>query len=61
MNTHRRSTSISLGDLVALAVDAAEATVPDPGLATALATVTVNAMVRDSRRRRPTVPERCAA
>lgn len=61
MNTDRRSNFISLGDLVALAIDAAETAVPDPRLATALATLTVNTLVRYSRRKRPTVPERCAA
>lgn len=61
MKNTRRTESISLGDLVALVFDAAEGVSPDPRLATTLAALTVNDLVRDSRRRRVTAPERCAA
>ncbi len=47
MSRTRRTDTISLGDLVALAFDAAEAVVPDPRLATALATLTVRGALRE--------------
>lgn len=61
MSKSRRTESISLGGLVALTFDAAEAVAPDPRLATALTLLTVNSLVRDSHRRRPTTPARCTA
>jgi hypothetical protein len=52
MNQKSSNRSMSLGDLVALAFDTAEAVTPNPEVAAVLATLAVDSMVRRHRGRR---------